>query len=386
MHIFHHFNEISQKILERLALELRLSFVLLFVVLLLLSSRFAFPYAYAASISTAEVVEEGLASVGDGSFGYFFVPFISSGGSNGHVSTVYPATPTATRNLGNTTGTVVPSWTPTRSPTPPSLSTPGATGTLTSTPTLTSTSTPTPTPTHTPTPTPTSTFTLTPSATPTFTVTSTQDPQACQAAVRIMPLGDSITRGSGSTGINGYRRPLYLQLVADGHWIDFVGGEENGSFDFDRQHEGHSGWVADGGIQSSIADNVYNFLTAHPADIILLHIGTNDVQYGHPDPADVETILNEIRGKSTDIHVVLALIINQETYSPETTLYNNQVRDLALERIAMGYALSLVDMESALTYPDDLADSLHPNNSGYAKMAEVWLDALTEILPVCPPR
>ena len=201
-----------------------------------------------------------------------------------------------------------------------------------------------------------------------------------------MPLGDSITRGSHSTDTNGYRRPLYLKLQSDGHWVDFVGGLQDGITDFDRDHEGHSGWSADGGSGGSIANSVFNFLTLKPADIVLLHIGTNDIRDGHQNPAEVAKILDEIRRKSKDIQVVLALIINQATPIPEVTLYNQQVRELALGRIANGHALLLVDMENALSYPGDLHDSIHPNNSGYAKMANVWLKALEGILPVCPPQ
>ena len=40
--------------------------------------------------------------------------------------------------------------------------------------------------------------------------------------VRIMPLGDSITYGTNSTGTVGYRRPLYQQLVGAGYSVDFV--------------------------------------------------------------------------------------------------------------------------------------------------------------------
>jgi lysophospholipase L1-like esterase len=199
-----------------------------------------------------------------------------------------------------------------------------------------------------------------------------------------MPLGDSITRGSGSTNLNGYRRPLFRKLEAASHSVDFVGSQLNGSTDFDRNHEGHSGWSADGDSTYSIADNVFNFLGHNPADIVLLHIGTNDIEEGHAFSADIARILNEIRRRSTDITVVLALIVNQYPYSPETTAYNAEVSLMALQRIAEGHPIILVDMENALVYPDDLGDGVHPNNSGYAKMADVWFEALTEILPVCP--
>jgi lysophospholipase L1-like esterase len=172
------------------------------------------------------------------------------------------------------------------------------------------------------------------------------------------------------------------------HFVDFVGSLLNGSddpeFEFDRDHEGHSGWSADGGSTGSIADNVDNFLELNPADIVLLHIGTNDIDEGHASSADIARILDEIRRRSTDITVVLALIINQVPYSPETSAYNAEVSNMALQRIEAGHPIIIVDMENALLYPDDLEDGVHPNDNGYAKMAEVWFEALTKILPVCP--
>jgi len=39
-------------------------------------------------------------------------------------------------------------------------------------------------------------------------------------------------------------------------------------------------------------------------------------------------------------------------------------------------------MEHALNYPADMDDALHPNQAGYEKMANVWLEALYNILPL----
>jgi lysophospholipase L1-like esterase len=81
--------------------------------------------------------------------------------------------------------------------------------------------------------------------------------------------------------------------------------------------------------------------------------------------------------------VVLARLINRKTYSLETAEYNQQISDLAMQRIASGDLLYLVDMEPALIYPDDMSDNVHPNDVGYYKMAAVWKNELEAILPVC---
>lgn len=66
-------------------------------------------------------------------------------------------------------------------------------------------------------------------------------------AIRILPMGDSITFGSGGTaGLGGYRGPLYDLLVNAGHTIDYVGTSTgNSDLMVDMDHEGHGGWRID---------------------------------------------------------------------------------------------------------------------------------------------
>ncbi|MGB9714790.1 MAG: GDSL-type esterase/lipase family protein, partial [Thermodesulfovibrionales bacterium] len=217
----------------------------------------------------------------------------------------------------------------------------------------------------------------------------------CDFPVRIMPLGDSITYGYGSSGtdlnefITGYRQPLYISLVNAGYYIDFVGSLHTGQSAipvFDYDHEGHPGWGAKrerlyGG---GIAPYIQSFLSKNPADIILLHIGTNDISDGKQNINDIKEILDNIDLFSKDIAVILARIINRtDSKSQQTTQFNNEVEAMAKVRIANGDKIILVDEESALNYIDDMADNLHPNDSGYSKMAEVWFSALSNILPIC---
>lgn len=209
---------------------------------------------------------------------------------------------------------------------------------------------------------------------------------ACTIPVRIMPLGDSITRGAG-TGDDpsnyaynvGYRRPLFLNLDANSHYADFVGGEYNGYLDsgtpFDYDHEGHGGRT-----DLWISRFVFDFLSLNPADVVLLHIGTNNLD---PSPAEVEIILDEIDRYSEDVTVIMALIVDQFPNNPDVTAFNNNIEALAQARIANGDKIIIVDMQNALNYATDMYDSVHPNQSGYDKMAAVWLNALDDFLPVC---
>jgi hypothetical protein len=215
-----------------------------------------------------------------------------------------------------------------------------------------------------------------------------------------MPLGDSITRGSygGLLPVDsekvGYRKPLYDGLVAAGYSFDFVGSMQDGNdsafqpFDYDA--EGHGGWSAyqiAWGQSGYPTDGVRAWLDTNPADIILLHIGTNNLT---TSSADVESILDEIdlwenSANGNHVTVILARIIDQNPINPDVTTFNDNVEAMALDRINNSSDdIIIVDQQSALTYPDDLSEQLHPNDSGYAKMAPVWQQPLEGLLDKCP--
>ena len=215
--------------------------------------------------------------------------------------------------------------------------------------------------------------------------------KSLSAQITVMPLGDSITKGSESTGINGYRRDLKDLLVSSGYNINFVGTLQDGTFT-DKQHEGHSGYRDD-----QIEQDINLYLNTNPADIILLHIGTNDISQdpSYTNPADVEDILDKIdlwenQNNRTAI-VILAEIINRQGYvchnSSTTTTFNNNVKAMALGRIndpVNPDRIVIVDMEcsAGINYTTDLADTVHPNDNGYAKMADKWfVDGLLRVLP-----
>jgi lysophospholipase L1-like esterase len=208
---------------------------------------------------------------------------------------------------------------------------------------------------------------------------------AC-APTRVMLLGDSITLGVyGPTiagpppgYITGYRQRLYDLVTNAGNQVDFVGSQSEGYLvtpTFDTDHEGHGG-ITD----TEVANNVYDWLISNPAEIVILHIGTNELD---TSPSDVEVILNEIDRFNINTIVILAKIINHKTYSATTSQFNANLEQMTLNRIVQGDNIVIVDQESTLIYPNDMFDELHPNQPGYEKMAETWYNALAPILP--PP-
>lgn len=222
------------------------------------------------------------------------------------------------------------------------------------------------------------------------------------AAIRIMPLGDSLTQGEGSGIFDedfqvAYREALWGFLDAAGYNVDLVGSQDMGSEVFDdSQHEGVGGRKTD-----ETRDGIYNWLVAYPAEIILLHIGTNNIGFSldlNDVTAEVYQILDEIAryesDYSVDITVILALIINRKDYTcgsdSETTTFNNLVNDMAMDRIAVGDRIEIVDMEcgAGIDYRDETVggdmysgNDLHPVESGYIKMADLWFSGFQAIQP-----
>ncbi|MCP4423576.1 MAG: hypothetical protein GY803_03695, partial [Chloroflexi bacterium] len=181
----------------------------------------------------------------------------------------------------------------------------------------------------------------------------------CAAPVKIMPLGDSITKGSGIG--TGYRQPLYISMTNAFYNVDFVGKLTHGDTavpPFDYNHEGHAGWHADHITRGNILSNVHNLLTVKPADVILLHIGTNDILDGQDAVSlvpEVDQILDEIDRFDENTTVILAQIINMSnSFSTTVTAFNSKLLTMAQRRIAAGDKIIVVDHENALDYPADL--------------------------------
>ncbi|WUR57435.1 cellulose binding domain-containing protein [Micromonospora chokoriensis] len=191
--------------------------------------------------------------------------------------------------------------------------------------------------------------------------------------VRVMPLGDSITDGFNVPG--GYRIELWQRFTAGGYRVDFVGSQFNGPASLgDHDHQGHSGWTI-----AQIDANVVNWLRATNPRTVLLHIGTNDM-YGDTSgaPGRLATLVDRITSTAPNADVFVATIIPKSGADNQVRGYNNAIPGIVQSRAAAGKRVHLVDMYRALTL-SDLADGVHPNATGYRKMAAAWYDALRTV-------
>ncbi|MFC5668453.1 ricin-type beta-trefoil lectin domain protein [Kitasatospora misakiensis] len=192
---------------------------------------------------------------------------------------------------------------------------------------------------------------------------------ASSTPLRVMPLGDSITWGEGSSTGNGYRGPLWDGLAADGHPLDFVGTGRAGSM-ADPDNEGHGGYRID-----QIAALADASLTRYRPNVVTLEIGTNDLN-ANDQPATagarLKSLVNRITADVPDATVLLASLIVSTSGRVEQSrpAYNQAIRQIVSDAQAAGKHVAYVDM-SGLTAAD-LTDTLHPNDSGYRKMADAF--------------
>lgn len=218
--------------------------------------------------------------------------------------------------------------------------------------------------------------------------------------VRIMPVGNSITFDFNSADADGsnirpdgdrisYRYRLYQLLTAAGYNFDFVGSENAGNNFFQNDEmDDNAGFpnLTDDQLNHLILTG-YNlaasqqeapgpYLSYYPTDIMLIEIGTNNLD---PSPTDVQDVLNSIRIYEPNVIILLARIINRRTYSSTTTLFNDNVQAMVTAR--HDPRIIMVDLENGagINYSTDMFDLLHPNQTGYNKMAAKWFEAIDNL-------
>lgn len=201
--------------------------------------------------------------------------------------------------------------------------------------------------------------------------------------LRIMPLGDSITAGGGSSTGGGYRLPLWEQLAKHPEQpVDFVGSERAGTFP-DPDHEGHSGYMI-----NELRNHLDDWLTAARPDIVLIHAGINDVDFGERQGAADRLIalVDQIHaGRPAATVYVMGLIPTTGGLEDQTAAFNATVRSAAGSH-------RFLWVEPPPLTADELPDQLHPNDKGYQRMAQAFLAGMKQastppasVKHPCPP-
>ncbi|KAJ5101327.1 hypothetical protein NUU61_003549 [Penicillium alfredii] len=222
---------------------------------------------------------------------------------------------------------------------------------------------------------------------------STLDKRDDKVKLRILPLGASITWGLLSETHNGYRKPLRDQLRWKGYEVDMVGTRSNGEMK-DKDVEARSGDTID-----EVREAAQGSLPYKP-NVVLINAGTNDcaqeidIKNAHTRMHKLINSLVKADGMKDTLIVLSTLIPSHKKQTAEhRPAVNKQYRQLVKSMKNEGINIVLADMDPEapdpghgwLKWPKDYthgdkADSTHPNDYGYSKMAYVWWKALEKAL------
>ncbi|MFC1569426.1 T9SS type A sorting domain-containing protein [bacterium] len=237
-----------------------------------------------------------------------------------------------------------------------------------------------------------------------------------EKAVKIMPVGNSITAGEHYNfptleERTGYRKDLYWMLINSGYNVDFVGSQTHGirpetdSNWYDWNNEAYPGSQING-----IARKTKEALDVYKPDILLVHVGTNGGSWERK-PGQVMAMLDSINAYSVDydhpMTVFLCKIVKFfiEENSAPISQFNINVADSVAARTGDKIKIIMVDMENGAgldytdnppdstavppyeggdywgrTYPNLSYDKYHPNDKGNTKMAVKFYEELVKEL------
>lgn len=135
-------------------------------------------------------------------------------------------------------------------------------------------------------------------------------PTAAQTTVRYMPLGDSITE------ITCWRSLLWTQLQQTGYQnVNFVGSmtTENPAGcsieNYNHHSEGHQGYSAVGIVNGN---DLVGWLNNNPADVITMHLGTNDIFGGQTTQQILDaftTLVQQMRNSNPRMKIIVCSLI-----------------------------------------------------------------------------
>lgn len=188
--------------------------------------------------------------------------------------------------------------------------------------------------------------------------------------LKILPLGDSITYGLGSSDGNGYR--LALQNMLPGNSVQYIGSVHSGSM-LNNSNEGHMGAVI-----TQIAQFANLSLPLLP-NMVLLMAGTNDMPNPKEAPDRLAKLIDElIIAVPTAVLLVAQLTpATDKSMQAYITKYNAAIPGIVAIRAKAKKKVLVVDM-SKYVITSDLWDGLHPNDIGYTKMAAAWYNGFKQ--------
>ena len=230
-------------------------------------------------------------------------------------------------------------------------------------------------------------------------------------ALDVMPIGDSITRGYYACS---YRTQLVQSLAnLNSCSINMVGSMFSPEYPpsgtcttANINHEGHGGWATTNFLtidEGSTIPRIRIYLNDNTPDIVLLHIGTNDMgngtgkfevgtynsstNQGTNTIGRIVTMIEEVYAANSNAHVFVADLIpvtTNSTHNTNISQLRTVIGSMVTDRANDGDDITLVPVSSGYTSDMMQSDGIHPNAEGEEHIAGKFLTAM-QSQGICPP-
>jgi|GEM_PF-2367525 len=204
--------------------------------------------------------------------------------------------------------------------------------------------------------------------------------------LKIMPLGDSITESE--KGHNSFRRRLWKLLKSADCQVDFVGRKKGVSLgyrnsaqatppnpDFDMDHEARWDYRVD-----EVLPLINSSIDKYRPDVVLIHLGTNDVLQGESisgTVSEIEILIDSIRARKANTAFIVSRVIPCSRETSRIASLSSKIARLSSKNTKKSPVI-IVD-QSANYFISDNYDGIHPGNSGEQKIADIYFRAINSL-------
>ncbi len=205
-------------------------------------------------------------------------------------------------------------------------------------------------------------------------------PPSGPQAIKIMPLGDSITQGGvggDPNTINGYRLQLWNDLKSD-YTIDYVGTWQNGNSQLpDKDLNGFSGnciMINPCNGDPSLYSRTANWVSTENPDLVIMQGGGNDFSDPSTTETKVETYMESwiqlVFATKPSVKIIVA---GPPQWYPG---YDTALANYVSAQRAAGKPIRYI---SIATY--GTVDGTHPSVAGYADWGDALATKVRELFP-----
>lgn len=211
-----------------------------------------------------------------------------------------------------------------------------------------------------------------------------------EQTLRIMAIGDSVTEGD--TNHASYRFWLHQNLLSAGFNFDLVGTRRGNHVQwvgtqgeplypwFDQDHQ--SRW----GAQLDESHNSINQWASQKPDVVLIHIGHNDIRNGKTPQQMINhlsTFIDDLRSKvNPNVRIALAMPIANFSLGSvaEMDAYRAMIPGLAASKSTAQSPIVVVDQYAGFNPDIHTYDTVHPNAAGEQQIAARFFDAIVQLV------